>query len=813
MAQVVKAGNVVTDISSNSKGFVRGFLDAVKALDQYGTTADRSSSKSKALDDRVRDLERRKKSLQDRLKLLDDAQKSSGVSADSLRNRIANLTDRIDTQKLKIGEYNSKLGQMPNILGIVGEKFKWVGNIAQIAVGNILADAFRTATRAIRDLGRESFNSAMQTEQQAVAFRVLTGSVEAGRDMMKQINKFAVRTPYDIAQLRDIAKQFLGLGIAQGDVIKTTEMLGDISAGTGSDLKLLAKAYTDVKAHGKLYGQEMRQLANQSIPIRQLLAESFDIPVDELMGRLNSGSMDEIIVNFEKFHEIMELAHQNQYVGLLGEQANTAGGRLQNLQETLKLTTQNILGIDTVTGEVRVGSLFELFSNSLQGGLDFINQNSDQINDFFFRLEQKVRKLVDVSLLIGKNLYSKFITFGNWVRDNQAKVVLGISAIGGALGGVLAFYIKTSLIPAIKMLLPKMTILIAKFVLLNIALAPYILIGALIALIIAGLILAFQNWGAITEWFTEKWNQLTTYLMSIEWINALVTELVRQWTWAYHFIIGLWGGIVGFFAWVWDWATTIFNNAMTEINRVLGEGWAYALGYFVGLWFLSWQLMIQYISEAIVKITPIVLGFLAKIAEWLWELPGNISRAVARMIASVLPTVINFFFTLAKWLWNLPGEVSRVIAKMVSAIIVWWAGVLMRFGRMVIDLYKTFKDVDWWQIGIDIIVGLWNGISSWAGNLINNGKELANSFTQGFKEALGIQSPSRVMFDVGVNIVEGLDLGIQEESFNLERTVGVLSNVVTGSFNDRSQKRGTGGLTINQYGASISTTWVPSYAR
>ncbi|WP_124058476.1 phage tail tape measure protein [Vaginisenegalia massiliensis] len=42
----------------------------------------------------------------------------------------------------------------------------------------------------------------------------------------------------------------------------------------------------------------------------------------------------------------------------------------------------------------------------------------------------------------------------------------------------------------------------------NAGLLPFILIGVAIAAVIAAIIVVFQNWGAITDWFSKKWQQL-----------------------------------------------------------------------------------------------------------------------------------------------------------------------------------------------------------------------------------------------------------------------------------------------------------------
>ncbi len=74
------------------------------------------------------------------------------------------------------------------------------------------------------------------------------------------------------------------------------------------------------------------------------------------------------------------------------------------------------------------------------------------------------------------------------------------------------------------------------------------------------------------------------------------------------------------------------------------------------------------------------------------------------------------------------------------------------------------------QIGSNIVTGIWNGICSGWRWLVDSVKNLANSLFQGVKDALGINSPSKLFAEgVGQWIPPGIGVGIEDAMPDLEK--------------------------------------------
>lgn len=81
-----------------------------------------------------------------------------------------------------------------------------------------------------------------------------------------------------------------------------------------------------------------------------------------------------------------------------------------------------------------------------------------------------------------------------------------------------------------------------------------------------------------------------------------------------------------------------------------------------------------------------------------------------------------------------------------------------------------FASINLFEAGANIIRGLVNGISSMAGELWATVTNIANGVAEKFKNFFGIASPSKLMFEYGGYIGQGLDLGMQSTESNVKNT-------------------------------------------
>ena len=162
----------------------------------------------------------------------------------------------------------------------------------------------------------------------------------------------------------------------------------------------------------------------------------------------------------------------------------------------------------------------------------------------------------------------------------------------------------------------------------------------------------------------------------------------------------------------------------------------------------------------------------AKIGPWFSELWQNVSGA----FSSAWSSITGFCST--AWA-NISNFFSSGISRITTTILTWsplalfqqvFSTVLSWFG---IDVPNKFT-----EFGKNLIDGLVNGIkNAWEG-----AKQIVSDLGEGIKgwfaEKLGIHSPSRVFKGYGVNVVEGLAIGMNKSTSIAENASDNLSSAV-----------------------------------
>ncbi|WP_200411375.1 phage tail protein [Virgibacillus salexigens] len=143
--------------------------------------------------------------------------------------------------------------------------------------------------------------------------------------------------------------------------------------------------------------------------------------------------------------------------------------------------------------------------------------------------------------------------------------------------------------------------------------------------------------------------------------------------------------------------------------------------------------------------------------------------AVVDGLANALPQLIQMALTLIIELAGaLLSHLPRIIAAGVDILFALIDGLIETIPDLVaaipqiIDaIFNAFGDVDWLDIGVNIIQGLIDGVLDMADSLVDSVKGVVDDAIQGAKNLLGIKSPSRVFRQIGEYTGEGLELGIK----------------------------------------------------
>jgi hypothetical protein len=92
----------------------------------------------------------------------------------------------------------------------------------------------------------------------------------------------------------------------------------------------------------------------------------------------------------------------------------------------------------------------------------------------------------------------------------------------------------------------------------------------------------------------------------------------------------------------------------------------------------------------------------------------------------------------------------------------------------------------WWDVGKAVIDGLWNGVKAFIPNFLTSIWNLGVDIINTINRALGNSSPSKKAFSSGVNVGEGLSLGIESMTGKVTKATKGLGRAVTDAFGSPS---------------------------
>ena len=226
--------------------------------------------------------------------------------------------------------------------------------------------------------------------------------------------------------------------------------------------------------------------------------------------------------------------------------------------------------------------------------------------------------------------------------------------------------------------------------------------GALIGLLIGALtdvgIAVYQNWDKIKSTVVKKWGDLKSW-----WAGTVIPAIES----IPAKIGNIVDSVVGWFS---------------ELPGKIG----YALGYAVGT-------LIQWAKNLYDTVTREVPKIISNVISFFMELPGKISSAIYGAYQSV-----------SDWANGMIQKASEVIPEVIDSFVGFFESIPERLKAL----------------GKDIVDGLYNGVKDAMHLVADKAGELADGFVKGFKDALGIHSPSKVFYAIGEFIDKGLANGI-----------------------------------------------------
>nr|DAU93098.1 MAG TPA: tail tape measure protein [Caudoviricetes sp.] len=130
-----------------------------------------------------------------------------------------------------------------------------------------------------------------QYEQAKISFTTMLGSADKASDLLTKLSAFAKKTPFELSEVRENAKQLLAMGISAEKIIPTMKALGDVSAGLSVPMERLALNYGQVMTKGKLAGQELKDFTTAGVPLLDELSKNLGKSKTEIQAMVSKGQI------------------------------------------------------------------------------------------------------------------------------------------------------------------------------------------------------------------------------------------------------------------------------------------------------------------------------------------------------------------------------------------------------------------------------------------------------------------------------------------------------------------------------------------
>lgn len=632
-----------------------------------------------------------------------------------------------------LGEAVNRLGQR---IGLLGFQIQNLGFTATAAVSGPIA-ALVGASAAI------GIKTASTIEDAQIAFETLLGNEPQAKKFLRTLRDFANVSPvFDTSSVIEFSRKMLGAGISADKILPSLKALSSTAAAYGLNQDQINRALlglTQSLLIGKVHTEELNQVNEAGIPIYDLLSRAMGKSKQELDKLLKSGK----VTPEQVFAALVKLGNSGKFLEGLDKRAKTLSGTWAQFKETLSSRLADAL----LPQLPRI----KQFLKDLGDALNIFLKNSGPLFD------KLTSKFGDLGKSL-KTLADRYDDLNPKQKDFIDKVILVSASVGPAVIAVGALATAVSgIISALGFVLTPAGLVVAAILGLGAAAIYAYNKSAELRGLIAGV-------GDVLTTFGEKVAQAWR-----EHIMPALADVARIWeerlkpalSQLYAVLKDQLGPAAREFAAV---AGGILAVALVVLADIIQNFVVPALALLAAY--------IQAHPKQFAFAITVILGAVAAFALLAAILVGVVIvafGAVAVVVGSmigiflgivyVIATVIGWLHSLADAIADVLGQSRRKVRDIGNAFQS-LVGVVAGVVQAIIAAFGALPGalVD---IGRNAVRGLVRGALGQIGSVVAAGRALAGAFRAAVGDAFKIGSPSRVMMDIGEDVVAGFLLGLE----------------------------------------------------
>jgi tape measure domain-containing protein len=218
-----------------------------------------------------------------------------------------------------------------DIVGLTRDVEKETRNVDSAFKNLSIGIAGYFSVGALKNFAMELINVRGEFQKIEIAFSTMLGSADKAKVLMGQMVDLAAKTPFGLQEVSAGAKQLLAFQIPANQVVDVLTRMGNIAAGLGVPLSRINLVYGQVKAKGKLMGDDLRQFTEAGIPMVAELAKKFNKTTAEIQEMVSAGK-----IGFKDVQDVL-FAMTNEggmFFNLMEKQSASLSGKVANLGDT-----------------------------------------------------------------------------------------------------------------------------------------------------------------------------------------------------------------------------------------------------------------------------------------------------------------------------------------------------------------------------------------------------------------------------------------------------------------------------------------------
>lgn len=366
------------------------------------------------------------------------ATSDAGAKIDNTGNKASNAGKKFDDMANRVKDsatkVNTACGKASKALDSVNKSMSALGAVQ-------LASLIGTIAGSIVNLGISSVKAAAQMRQYEIAFQTMLKSADAGTQMLRDLQKFAAETPFDVPGVVKAGQQLMAFGFQAKEIIPMLTSLGDAASGLGMGTEgvgRLAYALGQMQTSGKLNAQDMMQLTSAGISAWDMLAQAAGKTVAEMKDLCSKGAIDS-----KAAVQTIVAGMNEQFGGMMAKTSDEVAGLLANIEETAGNTSvtigQYMIEAFNIKGILKdVSDKLGEFQKKMQEATDAGKSFTDVIKECV--PAPVIAAIGALSAIIVGTLVAALVAAMGAAIGLTAPIVAGLATVGAAIAGVIVYW-------------------------------------------------------------------------------------------------------------------------------------------------------------------------------------------------------------------------------------------------------------------------------------------------------------------------------------------------------------------------------------